>query len=66
MDILTSRQLFLQTAMLAAAVMLLGTAWIGDDAFITLRVIDNFVNGFGLRSGHYSWVYAADIYGARK
>lgn len=35
--------------MLTAAVMLLGTAWIGDDAFITLRVIDNFVNGFGLR-----------------
>ncbi len=29
--------------------MLLGTAWIGDDAFITLRVIDNFVNGYGLR-----------------
>lgn len=35
--------------MLAAAAMLLGTAWIGDDAFITLRVIDNFVNGWGLR-----------------
>lgn len=49
MDILTGRKLFLLTAMLAAAVMLLGTAWIGDDAFITLRVIDNFVNGFGLR-----------------
>jgi arabinofuranosyltransferase len=29
--------------------MLLGTAWVGDDAFITLRVIDNFVNGYGLR-----------------
>ena len=35
--------------MLAAALMLLGTAWMGDDAFITLRVIDNFVNGYGLR-----------------
>jgi len=34
---------------LAAALMLLGTAWICDDAFITLRVIDNFVNGYGLR-----------------
>jgi arabinofuranosyltransferase len=49
MDILTSRQFFLLTAMMVAAVMLLGTAWIGDDAFITLRAIDNFVNGFGLR-----------------
>lgn len=36
-------------SMLAAGAMLLGTAWISDDAFITLRVIDNFVNGFGLR-----------------
>ncbi|MGA8148244.1 MAG: hypothetical protein WB870_11815 [Gallionellaceae bacterium] len=35
--------------MLVAAAMLLGTAWMGDDAFITLRVIDNFVNGYGLR-----------------
>lgn len=25
------------------------TAWICDDAFITLRTIDNFVNGYGLR-----------------
>jgi arabinofuranosyltransferase len=29
--------------------MLIGTAWMGDDAFITLRVVDNFVNGNGLR-----------------
>jgi arabinofuranosyltransferase len=36
-------------AMLAATAMLLGTAWIGDDGFITLHVIDNFVNGYGLR-----------------
>ena len=35
--------------MLVAALMLLGTAWMGDDAFITLRIIDNFVNGYGLR-----------------
>ena len=35
--------------MLAVAAMLFGTAWIGDDAFITLRVIDNFINGWGLR-----------------
>lgn len=24
-------------------------AWVGDDAYITLRTIDNFVNGYGLR-----------------
>ncbi len=35
--------------LLAAAVMLLGTAWMSDDAFITLRVVDNFINGYGLR-----------------
>ncbi|MGC2049279.1 MAG: hypothetical protein WA635_11815 [Gallionella sp.] len=44
-----SKQLFLSMAMLTAATMFLVTAWIGDDAFITLRVIDNFINGYGLR-----------------
>ena len=29
--------------------LLLKTAWIGDDAYITFRTIDNFVNGYGLR-----------------
>jgi len=36
-------------AMLVASAMMLGTAWVSDDAFITLRVIDNFINGYGLR-----------------
>ena len=49
MNNIASKQFFLSISMLVAAIMLLGTAWIGDDAFITLRVIDNFVNGFGLR-----------------
>lgn len=31
------------------AVVLLRTAWIGDDAYITLRTVDNFVHGHGLR-----------------
>jgi arabinofuranosyltransferase len=48
MRLLTNKPLF-SVALLAAAAMLLGTAWMGDDAFITLRVIDNFVNGYGLR-----------------
>jgi len=31
------------------AIVLLRTAWICDDAYITLRTVDNFVNGYGLR-----------------
>jgi len=31
------------------AVLLIRTAWLSDDAYITLRTIDNFVNGYGLR-----------------
>ena len=33
----------------AFACVLLASAWMSDDAFITLRTIDNFVNGYGLR-----------------
>jgi arabinofuranosyltransferase len=41
-----------QVYVLLAAVytfVVLRTAWLGDDAFITFRVVDNFVNGYGLR-----------------
>ncbi len=31
------------------SVILARTAWVGDDAYFTLRTIDNFVNGLGLR-----------------
>lgn len=31
------------------SVILVRTAWVGDDAYFTLRTIDNFVNGLGLR-----------------
>lgn len=30
------------------AVTLLRTAWVNDDAYITLRTVDNFINGYGL------------------
>lgn len=30
-------------------VVLVRTAWVSDDAFITLRTVDNFLNGYGLR-----------------
>ena len=31
------------------AVILLRTAWLSDDGFITFRTIDNFIHGYGLR-----------------
>ena len=31
------------------AVILVRTAWVGDDAYFTFRTIDNFVHGLGLR-----------------
>jgi arabinofuranosyltransferase len=43
-----------ESALLAAAFLLvftyvfLANAWIGDDAFITFRVVDNFLHGYGL------------------
>ena len=33
--------------MLAFAAVLVRTAWLCDDAYITFRVVDNFINGFG-------------------
>src|SRR4051794_16588426 len=30
-------------------VILIRTAWLGDDAYITFRTVDNFVSGYGLR-----------------
>jgi len=34
---------------LVYAVVLLRTAWVNEDAYITLRTVDNFVNGYGMR-----------------
>ena len=31
------------------ALFVLVNAWVSEDAYITLRVIDNFFNGYGLR-----------------
>jgi arabinofuranosyltransferase len=30
-------------------VLLVQTSWIGDDAYITMRTVDNFISGYGLR-----------------
>jgi hypothetical protein len=47
---LRSRQgILLVAALLLVAVVLIRTAWICDDAYITFRTIDNFLHGFGLR-----------------
>ncbi|MDW8351558.1 MAG: hypothetical protein RML99_06580 [Anaerolineae bacterium] len=35
-------------ALIVFSVVFVRTAWICDDAFITMRVVDNFVNGYGL------------------
>ncbi len=44
-----SKQLPYALIILAFAVVFVRTSWICDDAYITLRVVDNFVNGMGLR-----------------
>jgi arabinofuranosyltransferase len=33
--------------LLAFTIILLRTAWIGDDSYITMRTVDNFLNGYG-------------------
>src|SRR5688572_19610463 len=33
----------------AFLLLLLRTAWVDDDAYITFRTVDNFLNGYGLR-----------------
>jgi arabinofuranosyltransferase len=35
--------------LLVYVLVLIRTAWVSDDAYITFRTVDNFVNGFGLR-----------------
>jgi arabinofuranosyltransferase len=39
----------LALALVIAIVAFIRIAWVGDDAFITFRTLDNFVNGYGLR-----------------
>lgn len=42
------RKVLLPLPFLISILVLLYTAWLGDDAFITIRTVDNWVNGFGL------------------
>ena len=45
----TALRLLGLAAMLLLAIVVTKDAWLSDDAFITLRTIDNFWNGYGLR-----------------
>jgi arabinofuranosyltransferase len=43
-----SPRLFLSMVMLQLSSILIGNLWLSDDSFITMRVIDNFLHGYGL------------------
>jgi arabinofuranosyltransferase len=43
-----AKTFWLVIVLILAVVIMVRTAWICDDALITLRTIDNFVNGYGL------------------
>ena len=42
-------KLILILFLILAAVVMVRNAWVCDDAYISFRVIDNFINGYGLR-----------------
>jgi arabinofuranosyltransferase len=42
-------RIFLPGLFLAFLIVLIRTAWISDDAYITFRTVENFLNGYGLR-----------------
>jgi arabinofuranosyltransferase len=44
----STKHLLFAAFLIAYAVLLIRTAWMCDDAFITLRTVDNFVRGHGL------------------
>lgn len=44
-----ARHIVLAAVVIIYPVLLFLTAWLCDDAYITLRTVDNWVNGFGLR-----------------
>jgi arabinofuranosyltransferase len=48
-DSVDIRRLVTLAASVAFAVLFVRTAWLNDDAYITFRTVDNFLNGFGLR-----------------
>lgn len=45
---MSERKALLSLLLLIFITILLRTAWLGDDAYITMRSVDNWVNGYGL------------------
>jgi arabinofuranosyltransferase len=45
---MTRRTLLIGLALAAFTLLFLRAAWVGDDVYITLRTVDNFINGHGL------------------
>jgi arabinofuranosyltransferase len=43
-----SRSLLITLLLIIAGIVILRTAWVCDDAYISFRTVDNFVNGYGL------------------
>lgn len=43
------RALYLAVVLIAAAVVCARNAWVGDDAYISFRAVDNLIHGYGLR-----------------
>lgn len=46
--LMNRRILLISLALAAFTILFLRTAWVGDDVYITLRTVDNFVHGYGL------------------
>ena len=42
-----NKSLLVVILLIALGLILIARAWVGDDVFITMRVVDNFVHGFG-------------------
>ena len=45
-------------ALAGLSILIIGRAWVAEDAYITFRVIDNFLRGYGLRWNIYERVQA--------
>lgn len=58
------RLILILSGLLAFAYTLFVTAWVGDDAYISFRVVDNFLNGYGLRwnVAERVWVYTNPLW----
>ena len=63
--------LWLYLFLIFLSIILIKSAWISDDSFITFRTIDNFINGYGLRwniaervhtNTHPFWMFLVSLF----